>query len=75
MMSLPSSDELKVQWKQHVGAARITWAQISEEELVKSEGRLERLAGLVQERYGVPRKDAEMQVRIFLEKHNSKNHS
>lgn len=74
-MGLPNSDELKAQWKQHIDAAKIAWSKLTEDELVRSEGRIERLAGLVQERYGVMRKDAEQQVRIFMEKHNSKNNS
>ncbi|MDP3848686.1 MAG: CsbD family protein [Pseudomonas sp.] len=65
-MSLP--DELKGKWKQHVGAAKIAWGKLTEDELLESQGQLEKLAGLVQERYAVTRDEADQQVKRFLDK-------
>ncbi len=70
-MSLPNSDELKGQWKQQVGAAKVAWGKLTEDELLQSEGHAEKLAGLVQERYGIVRGEAEEQVKAFLDKNNS----
>jgi len=67
-MSLPNSDELKGQWKQQLGAAKVAWGKLTEDELLQSEGHAEKLAGLVQERYGVVRGEAEAQVKAFLDK-------
>ncbi|MDH4559173.1 CsbD family protein [Pseudomonas sp. BN417] len=67
-MSLPSADELKGKWNQHVGTAKIAWGKLGEVELLKSEGHQQRLSGLVQERYGITRDEAEKQVKRFLEK-------
>jgi len=50
-MSIPSVDELKGKWKQQVGAAKIAWGKLTEDELLKLEGHQQKLAGLVQERY------------------------
>jgi len=68
-MSLLSVDALKGKWKQHVGAAKIAWGKLTEDELLTSEGRQEKLAGLVQERYAITRDEADKQVKFFLEKH------
>ena len=67
-MSLLSADELKGKWSQHVGAAKIAWGKLTEDELLKSEGHEQRLSGLVQERYAITRDEVEKQVKSFLEK-------
>lgn len=70
-MSLPSTDELKGKWKQQVGAAKIAWGKLTEDELLQSEGREEKLAGLVQERYAITRDEADKQVKDFVKKFKS----
>jgi len=67
-MSLPSADELKGKWAQQVGAAKVAWGRLTEDELLKLEGHEQKLAGLVQERYAITRDEAEKQVRNFFEK-------
>jgi uncharacterized protein YjbJ (UPF0337 family) len=67
-MSLPSADELKGKWKQQVGAAKLAWGKLTEDELLQAEGRQDKLAGLIQERYAIAREEAEKQVKEFLDK-------
>lgn len=67
-MSLPNSDQIKGKWKQQVGAAKIAWGKLTEDELLKVEGQQQKLAGLVQERYGITRDEAEKQVQRFFDK-------
>jgi len=67
-MSVPSADELKGKWKQQVGAAKLAWGKLTEDEILQSEGRAEKLVGLVQERYAITRDDADKQVRKFFDK-------
>jgi uncharacterized protein YjbJ (UPF0337 family) len=67
-MSLPSVDELKGKWKQQVGGAKLAWGKLTEDEILKSEGRAEKLAGLVQERYAITRDEADKQVKEFFSK-------
>ena len=69
--SLPSIDEVKGKWKQHVGAAKIAWGNLTEDELLKSEGHEQKLAGIVQERYAITRDEADKQVKSFFSKHKS----
>lgn len=67
-MSLPSAGELKGKWKQHMGAAKIAWGNLTDDEILKSEGHEQRLAGLIQERYSITRDAATKQVQDFLKK-------
>jgi uncharacterized protein YjbJ (UPF0337 family) len=64
---LPSSDELKGKWKQHVGAAKIAWGKLTEDELLVVDGRRDKLAGAIQERYAISRDEADRQVKEFFE--------
>lgn len=61
-----NSDILKGQWKQWAGKAKETWGKLAEDEWLRLEGNAQQLAGLVQERYGVTREDAERQVQSFI---------
>ena len=62
-----NQDTLKGQWKQLVGKAKTTWGKLTDDELLKIEGNAQRLSGLVQERYGATREEAEQQVKKFFE--------
>ncbi len=68
MSMIPSIDEVKGKWKQQVGNAKITWGKLTDDELLKSEGHKDKLAGLVQERYAITREEAAKQVNGFLDK-------
>jgi uncharacterized protein YjbJ (UPF0337 family) len=63
---VPSADEMKGKWKQQVGAAKIAWGKLTDDELLKLEGHQDRLAGLVQERYAITRDEADRQVKSFF---------
>jgi uncharacterized protein YjbJ (UPF0337 family) len=65
-MSMPSVDELKGKWQQQVGAAKVAWGELTDDELLKSEGHEQKLAGLVQERYAITRDAADLQVKKFF---------
>lgn len=65
-MGLSSGNEIKSQWKQQIGAAKIAWGKLTEDELLESEGHLDKLVGLVQERYAITRNEAIRRVRNFM---------
>lgn len=69
--AMPSGDALKGKWQQQVGAAKIMWSKLTDDELLKLEGEEQKLAGLVQERYAVSRDEAARQARSFFDKHMS----
>lgn len=62
-----NKDTLEGQWKQLAGKAKATWGDLTDDELTKVEGNAERLAGLVQERYGRSREEAEREVKAFFD--------
>lgn len=65
-MSPPSVDELQGRWRQQIGAAKIAWGELTDDELLEVEGRAERLAGLLEARYALSRDEAAAQVRHFF---------
>ncbi len=71
-MNMPSVNQVKGAWKQHVGAAKIAWGKLTEDELLKLEGHQQKLTGLVQERYAITRDEADKQVKNFFEKNKIK---
>ena len=67
----PGVEGVKGKWKQLIGAAKIAWGKLTDDELLKSEGHQQKLAGLIQERYAITHDEAHNQVKVFLEKHQS----
>lgn len=61
--------EAKGMWKQHVGAAKVAWGKLTDDELLQVEGEAQKLTGLIQERYAVTRDEAHKQVSEFFAKH------
>jgi len=62
-----NSDTLKGQWKQLMGRAKDSWGKLTDDDLLRVEGHAQRLTGLVQERYGISREEAEAQVQQFID--------
>jgi uncharacterized protein YjbJ (UPF0337 family) len=70
-MNIPSPDEIQGKWQQQVGSAKVIWGKLTDDEILKTEGQIQRLAGLVQERYGITRDAADAQVKEFFGKQAS----
>lgn len=58
-----NSDEIQGNWKQLKGAAKQQWGKLTDDDLTQIEGNADRLAGKIQEKYGVARGEAEKQVK------------
>lgn len=63
----PGLDKTKEKWKQQIVAARIAWAKLTEDELIKLDGDRRGLAVLIEERYGITQDAAEMRVKRFFQ--------
>ena len=59
-------DEIEGKWKQLKGRAKEQWGDLTDDELDQAEGRRDRMVGLVQERYGKTREDAEREVDSWM---------
>lgn len=64
--SLPSHDLIAGKWKQHAGAAKILWGKLTDDEILKTEGQLQKLVGIIQERYAITQEAADKQVADFM---------
>lgn len=67
--SMASTDAYKGKWKQHVGAAKVAWGKLTDDELLQTEGHAQKLTGLVQQRYAISRDEANKQVEKFITSH------
>lgn len=64
-------EQIKGQWKQVKGAAKAQWGRLTDDELTQVEGNAERLVGLVQERYGYAKDQAQKEVDSFFSGYDS----
>lgn len=55
-------DQIEGNWKQFKGRAQAKWGELTDDELDRANGRKDELAGLVQEKYGKSREEAEREV-------------
>jgi len=55
-------DQIEGKWEQYKGSARERWGDLTDDEVQQAKGDRERLVGLVQERYGKAREEAEREV-------------
>jgi uncharacterized protein YjbJ (UPF0337 family) len=61
-----NNDIIAGKWKQLSGKA--AWGELTDDELTRTEGNAERLAGLIQERYGKTKEQAQKEVRDFFDR-------
>ena len=57
-------------WKEIAGEIQTKWGDISENELVKVKGNVTALVGLIQQKFGISKEDAEKKVEELLAKYN-----
>jgi uncharacterized protein YjbJ (UPF0337 family) len=59
-------DQIAGNWKQFTGKARQRWGKLTDNDLEVAKGRREELVGLIQERYGISKEDADREVDVWL---------
>lgn len=55
-------DQIAGKWEQFKGETRRQWGKLTDDDLETVKGDRQKLAGLVQERYGIGKEEAEKQV-------------
>jgi uncharacterized protein YjbJ (UPF0337 family) len=60
-----NQDIIKSQWKQLKGEVKTKWAKLTDDDLLAIEGQRDKLAGKLQERYGLAKDKAESEVKDF----------
>lgn len=58
-------DQIEGRWKQFKGSAQTKWGQLTDDELTRSAGQREHLAGLLQERYGYAKEQVNKEIDEF----------
>ncbi|OIQ26912.1 MAG: hypothetical protein BM562_16075 [Alphaproteobacteria bacterium MedPE-SWcel] len=61
-------DIIEGKWKQLKGSAQNQWGKLTEDELDQVAGNRQKLVGLLQERYGMAKDEAERQIDDFAER-------
>ncbi|WP_300036324.1 CsbD family protein [uncultured Roseobacter sp.] len=59
-------DIIKGNWSQMTGEIKSKWGELTEDEISEASGEREKFVGLVQEKYGLAKADAEHQVDEFF---------
>ena len=60
-----NKDVIQGRWMEVRGKVRERWGKLTDDDLDLINGRREQLAGLLQQRYGFARKEAEKQLKLF----------
>lgn len=55
-------DILEGKWKQFTGDLRARWGDLTDDDLAQINGNREKLAGKLQERYGIAKEEANQQI-------------
>lgn len=63
-----NSDILKGKWEQMKGSVKTAWGELTDDDLTQIDGDRQKLAGKVQERYGLAKDEAERQVDDYLKR-------
>jgi uncharacterized protein YjbJ (UPF0337 family) len=66
-----NKDIAQGKWRQMKGEVKRKWGMLTDDEIDQIEGDSEKLAGLVQERYGRSREEAEREVKEWRSKLNA----
>lgn len=55
-------DQIEGKWKQFKGSAKENWGKLTDDDLDVAAGKRDKLAGKIQEAYGVTKEEAEKQI-------------
>jgi uncharacterized protein YjbJ (UPF0337 family) len=58
-------EQIQGRWKQWKGHAKEKWGKLTDDDLMKIAGKREQLAGLLQERYGYAKDEADKELDEF----------
>lgn len=65
-----NTDTFKGKWKQMTGEVKTQWGKLTDDEILRTEGDLEKLQGKIQEKYGYSKDKAKEEVNNFINRLN-----
>ena len=60
-------DQLEGKWKQYTGSVKERWGKLTDDDLTRIRGKRDQLIGILQERYGIAKQEAEAEVDDFAQ--------
>jgi uncharacterized protein YjbJ (UPF0337 family) len=67
-----ANDVLFGKWHELKGQARQQWGKLTDDDLARLSGKTEELAGVLQQRYGYGKAQAENEINKWLSEHDQK---
>jgi uncharacterized protein YjbJ (UPF0337 family) len=67
-MWLVNWDQIEVEWKELKGRFGEKWGKLTDDDLATSGGKRDKLAGLLQQKYGIAKEHVEKQIAAFEQK-------
>jgi uncharacterized protein YjbJ (UPF0337 family) len=64
-----NTDVLKGKWLQLKGSVKEQWGKLTDDDVDRVSGSMDRLVGVIQEKYGYQKQEAQKQVDAFLAQH------
>lgn len=64
-----NKDIAKGKWTEIKGSIKEQWGDLTDDDLVEIEGKMEKLAGILQTKYGYTKEKAEQAYKAVIEKH------
>jgi len=58
-------DQIEGQWKQFAGGVKEKWGQLTDDELTTIGGKRDKLAGVLQQKYGMAKDEVEEEIAEF----------
>ena len=62
-------DQVEGNWMQMKGKVKETWGDLTDSDIKKVEGKRDKLAGVLQERYGKKKEEIEKEIDCWLNRH------
>ena len=62
MSSSPIWNRIQGNWKQITGSVKQEWGKLTDDDLAQADGEREKLAGKIQDRYGITQAEANKQI-------------
>ena len=63
------TDILQGKWLELKGLAKQRWGKLTDDDMAKMTGKREELAGILQQRYGYAKEQAEQEINKFMKEH------
>lgn len=60
-----NEDRIRGDWKQLKGKAKEKWGELTDDDVARVDGQRDQLAGVLQQKYGIAKDEAERQIDEF----------